>query len=252
MRTPDLSLAGMPSWHAFAVYGWRRNGGYLYVGVTSKGYRRPFCRYEVIDRIEHVDEGDYFDFWFFVSREEAERFEAAMITFYHPSYNRFCPKNETGKRKARYCTCGQRIPKGYIRLLCGNCERLRALRIANKTIRTVTDEWALVHESPRWSDKWDSKYTCEERECARCKARFMQKQWWQSFCSAECETPPNLLGLPDTVSPLCETCKQERVPLFEGNCLDCLTEEQQAEFDSIMSQFKIVRQPQRRTNEQDS
>lgn len=240
MRAPDLSLAGMPNWRAFAVYGWRRNGQYLYIGVTVKGYRRPFYHHDVIDKIEHVADGDYFDFWFFLNTEEATRFEAAMIALYRPVYNKFFPKT-LSKNRARYCTCGKRIPKGYHRLLCGDCERLRALRIANRLIRAVTGEWTKAHESPRWSDKWDSKYSCEERECSRCKIRFTQQQWWQSFCSPKCEMPPSLLGLPDTSSPLCETCKEAKIPLFEGNCMDCLTGEQQEEFDTIMKQFKIVK-----------
>ena len=163
-----------------------------------------------------------------------------MIALYRPSCNRSFPKGTT-RSKARSCSsCGLRIPRGYSRLFCGTCERLRALRVANKTIRLISEEWAKVHATPKWSDKWDSKYSCEERDCARCGKRFTQKQWWQSFCSAECEVPPNLLGQELTIA-LCEVCNEDKIPLFEGTCLDCLSDEQRAEFEAIMSQYKIVK-----------
>jgi len=239
MQKPDLTLAGMPNWRAFAVYGWRRNERYLYIGVTAKGYRRPFYNHDVIDKADDVREGDHFDFWFFPNREVAASFESAMIALFQPSYNKSFPKGTSSPKERRCSECAYRIPKSYKRTLCGNCERLKIWKVANRAIRQVKEEWTEAHES-NWSDRWDIKYSCEERRCARCEVLFLQKQWWQSFCSPECESPTVVLGQPDGPS-VCAVCKLEKIPLYEGNCMDCLNEDQRAEFDAIMAQFKIVK-----------
>lgn len=85
-KLPDESILGerlsKPS-----VYAWRRQDTYLYVGLTSKGLRRPLGNHDVIGRRADFEENDSLDVWRFDTLKEAAAFEKQMIREHQPIFN---------------------------------------------------------------------------------------------------------------------------------------------------------------------
>lgn len=74
------------------VYGWWRDGNYLYIGQTTKGMTR-FATHHVIGVVDTVLPSDTFDFWD-MPEHEIKNFETKLILHYKPKYNKF----KSGKR----------------------------------------------------------------------------------------------------------------------------------------------------------
>lgn len=69
------------------VYGWKRDGRYLYVGASRNGLARPCSRHHVIGVAEAVTEEDVVDVWVCLTIADALRLEGELIEALAPVYN---------------------------------------------------------------------------------------------------------------------------------------------------------------------
>lgn len=69
----------------YLCYGWRRNGDYLYIGKSTRGYERLF-KHKVVGKIEPIQERDEFDFWF-CDASELDAYEKFLINLFKPKHN---------------------------------------------------------------------------------------------------------------------------------------------------------------------
>lgn len=92
------------------VYGWNRQGTYLYIGVSKRGIRRPLGLHHIIGRKDQLLEGDRIHIWRFPTFEEAVIFEQKLINEHKPIFN-----IQLYEQKSRY------QPNEKREIKCGNC-----------------------------------------------------------------------------------------------------------------------------------
>lgn len=68
------------------VYAWMRKGKSLYVGFSSKGFKRLFCGHHVIDPYNMLPD-DYIQVWHFDTVQKARDYEEFLIRKDKPIYN---------------------------------------------------------------------------------------------------------------------------------------------------------------------
>lgn len=79
--TPPLSLTKDNGYKGRIVYGWKRDGIYLYIGMSNNGTRRAFHNHNVIRLID----GDVIDVWI---TSDPIYLEMDLINHYKPKFNK--------------------------------------------------------------------------------------------------------------------------------------------------------------------
>ena len=72
-----------------AIYGWRRDGKYLYIGQSILPWRRIKKNHHVIKELELLRD-DCIDIWFCCD-SELDRFEGQLIRHFRPPLNKYIP-----------------------------------------------------------------------------------------------------------------------------------------------------------------
>lgn len=83
----SVSIPELKAMQSHRVYGWSRNGEYLYIGCTVKGFARLF-KHGVLGVVEPFLDSDTIDFWFCSTVDEAFKLEELLIRFHKPKYNK--------------------------------------------------------------------------------------------------------------------------------------------------------------------
>jgi len=86
MLTPSLSIS-FRDFRRFIVYGWRREGKYLYIGQSIRFLRRIQSEHHVLDKKDKIRKTDFLDIWFCYSKEDINNLEKSLIFDLRPIYN---------------------------------------------------------------------------------------------------------------------------------------------------------------------
>lgn len=81
---PDLVLKFPEIYRSFC-YGWFRNGTYLYIGKTTRGFNR-LDGHRVIGKVDKLTLADELHLWYAPSLVELSKLERKLIEYYHPYY----------------------------------------------------------------------------------------------------------------------------------------------------------------------
>lgn len=87
MLTPSLSISFKDFRH-YIIYGWKREGNYLYIGQSIRFLRRIRNDHHVINKKEKVLPTDILDIWFCYNHEDLNKLEKKLIRELRPKYNK--------------------------------------------------------------------------------------------------------------------------------------------------------------------
>jgi hypothetical protein len=80
---PDITIRLGMRFNGSVVYGWKKDGKYIYIGRTTRGSNR-FYGHEVINKKNGWKSEDEIDLWF----NQAEELETVLILTHKPKFNK--------------------------------------------------------------------------------------------------------------------------------------------------------------------
>lgn len=119
MKLPDMTISGkeLLVMNQALVYGWKRDGKYLYIGSSLRGYGRLFQHHAIA--FDEILQTDTFEFWY-SSAETIRIDEAQLIKEHRPRLNKTFNKQDSDNMLCDECR------KHYILLAPGQrfCSRI--------------------------------------------------------------------------------------------------------------------------------
>jgi hypothetical protein len=83
---PDITIRIGMRFNGSVVYGWKKDGNYLYIGRTKIGSNR-FSSHHIINKKNGWKPEDEIDLWF----NQGEELETALIITHKPKFNKNYP-----------------------------------------------------------------------------------------------------------------------------------------------------------------